>query len=53
MSDDAVRGMLKVLEYREGNIYKAMLAIKDGMWNLADRYIRAEIERLESERGGK
>ncbi|WP_227430426.1 DUF3310 domain-containing protein [Psychrobacter sp. I-STPA6b] len=47
--DEAVKVIREVMRYREGNIYKAMSAIKSDLWADVERYIIAEIERLVDE----
>lgn len=38
-----------VTNYREGNILEAMVSIECSEWDNAEKYIKAEIARLESE----
>jgi hypothetical protein len=49
INDEAYQKLREVLRYREGNVCKAMQMIKVDNWNKAEKFIRAEIARLESE----
>jgi catechol-2,3-dioxygenase len=49
VSDEASEAIFGVTKYREGNILEAMVSIECNEWDWAEKNIKAEIARLESE----